>query len=537
MRLIATLIVALVVYSSYAQDVQRELPKEWQGIVEGGRFQDRFLPMPDGELRSDVWGAKEVVPRFVDNGIEDSTFSYWGGNIVEDGGRYHLYVCGWLENSLKGHMAWPRSAIFHTVADNIYGPYTNLEIAGIGHNPEIYRAKSGSYVLSAMENWKPYYAIAKSINGPWNFQPFKSDDRDRGLIEGLSNLTFTSRPDGSVLMVCRGGGVWISSDGVSAFEQVTTQSVYPKREGKFEDPVVWRDNVQYHLIVNDWLGRIAYYLRSKDGVEWVEDPGEAYTPRIARHRSGDVEDWYKFERIKVFQDEHRRAVLANFAVCDTLKKLDMGNDNHSSKNIIIPLNKGLLIDICEERLLPKMKSISLKISAESDFKPAEQLDIKSLRFGLNSDVNYGKGCKVSSTQQSGDDLIVTFDTKGYAIPDSEFAPKLLGRNRAGEMVYGYACNPNVDYLSPLLSALKPRQEGADIVVEVKNFGFKSSVQTSISLTLPDGRELKARLEPLDSYKSATVNLGQAVLPKSGEVVVQLGERVERFKCGSEQKKE
>jgi hypothetical protein len=34
------------------------------------------------------------------------------------------------------------------------------------------------------------------------------------------------------------------------------------------------------MIVNDWLGRIAYYLRSKDGIHWVVDPGEAYTPEL-----------------------------------------------------------------------------------------------------------------------------------------------------------------------------------------------------------------------------------------------------------------
>ena len=51
--------------------------------------------------------------------------------------------------------------------------------------------------------------------------------------------------------------------------QLTDKRVYPDVEGRFEDPVVWRDELQYHLIVNDWLGRIAFYQRSKDGVHWV----------------------------------------------------------------------------------------------------------------------------------------------------------------------------------------------------------------------------------------------------------------------------
>lgn len=76
-----------------AQITERPRPVEWDHLVEGARFIDRFLPMPAGKLSSDVWGAKDVVPRYVDNGIEDDVRSYWGGNILlgEDN-QYHLYV-------------------------------------------------------------------------------------------------------------------------------------------------------------------------------------------------------------------------------------------------------------------------------------------------------------------------------------------------------------------------------------------------------------------------------------------------------------
>ena len=50
-----------------------------QGLVRGAAFIDRFLPVPlQGELRSDVWGAEQVIPRDVNNGIEDDEYSYWG---------------------------------------------------------------------------------------------------------------------------------------------------------------------------------------------------------------------------------------------------------------------------------------------------------------------------------------------------------------------------------------------------------------------------------------------------------------------------
>lgn len=114
-------------------------------------------------------------------------------------------------------------------------------------------------------------------------------------------MTGDRREDGSFLMVCRGGGVWFSKTGITPYNQVTDTRVYPPIDGRFEDPVVWRTHIQYHLIVNDWLGRIAYYLRSKDGIHWKVEPGEAYLPGIARYEDGTVVDWFKHERIKVLQ--------------------------------------------------------------------------------------------------------------------------------------------------------------------------------------------------------------------------------------------
>ena len=32
----------------HAQITERERPAEWQHLVKGARFMDRFLPMPDG---------------------------------------------------------------------------------------------------------------------------------------------------------------------------------------------------------------------------------------------------------------------------------------------------------------------------------------------------------------------------------------------------------------------------------------------------------------------------------------------------------
>ena len=473
----------LISHSSFSQITERERPAEWKQLVKGARFMDRFLPMKGNVLSSDTWGADCVLPRYVDNGIEDGIWSYWGGNIRKgEDGKYHLFVCGWLECSRKGHMEWPNSYVFHTVSDNLTGPFKPVRIIGKGHNPEMFRAKDGRYVVYVIDG----RYVSDDLNGKWEYGKFDFNARDRRIIEGLSNLSFAQREDSSYVMVCRGGGIWVSRDGLSEYNQLTDKRVYPDVDGRFEDPVIWRDHIQYHLIVNDWLGRIAFYLRSKDGVNWVVDPGEAYMPGIAVHADGQAEDWFKYERLKVYQDKYGRAIQANFAVIDTLKNEDKPFDHHSSKNISIPLNPGLLLTILDEKPITSgTKTIRVKIQAEEGFNPQTDIDVNSLRFGASEEVNYGRGCQVLTTENAGKDLIVTFNGKGNGITKDEFAPKLIGKYKDGRMLYGYARLPYIDYIEPILSARAPvfteSGKGLECTVEVQNFGQVESKKALVEV--------------------------------------------------------
>lgn len=470
-------------HSVFAQIIKRDRPKEWQHLVEGARFMDRFLPMQGDVLSSDTWGTVGVRPRYIDNGIEDRIWSYWGGNIKKGkDNKYHLFVCGWLEASFKGHGEWPNSYVFHTISDTPEGPFKALNIVGKGHNPEIFEAKDGRYVIYVING----RYIANDLEGKWEYGKFDFNSRDRHIIDGLSNLSFVQREDSSYVMVCRGGGIWVSKDGVSEYNQITDKSVYPDVDGQFEDPVIWRDHIQYHMIVNDWLGRIAYYLRSKDAVNWVIDPGEAYMPGIAKHENGQIENWFKYERLKIFQDKYGRAIQANLAVIDTLKKEDKPFDNHSSKNISIPLNPGVLLTILDKAPITSMtKTIRLRIQAEEGFNPQTDIDIHSLRFGASDEVNFGRGSKVLTAENEGNDLVVTFDGIGNGITEKEFAPKLIGKYTNGKMLYGYARLPYIDYIEPILSARMPMFVKSDkktiCKLEVQNFGQVCSRKSSVRI--------------------------------------------------------
>ena len=492
-RALTVLFLAFAAHPLPAQNHGETVYQVPNGLIEGAAFKDLFLPQPlVGKLSSDLWGAPDVLPRDSANGIEDAQWSYWGGNVITgDDGREHMFVCRWLESAEKGHFEYHDSEVVHAVADDPNGPFVAQERIGMGHNPEVFRAKDGSWVLFVNEACY----LADDLNGPWRKSQLAYDLRDTGTTR-LVNHTFAPREDGSVLMISRQGHAWVSEDGLRTFRKLTTETIYPPVPGRFEDPVVWRDEVQYHLIVNDWFGRIAYYLRSPDGVHWTWDDGAAYDPGVITREDGTTEGWYKLERPKVRQDPYGRATHMYFAVIDWPKHQDLGNDRYSSKNVSVPLRQGRRMQILNgDQITSATPEITVKLLAEPGFAPGRDLDLTSLRFGATDVVNFGKGAEVVSSEPVGDDLHVTF-AGAHGITAQNFAAKLLGQDREGGLQFGYARLPEYDFIRPLLFARPPRlarphPDEVEVWSMIENFGQVSSAPTIVNLKLHRGDEIIA----------------------------------------------
>jgi hypothetical protein len=479
-----------------------------EGLVPGGQFIDRFLPMkPNAPLRSDVWGVDAVKPRDASNGVEDAQYSYWCTSVVKGpDGKYHNFVVRWPENSPKGHGEWPNSNVVRAVGDGPTGPFTIVQEIGKGHNVTAYQAKDGTWIL---------YIIGgcyrgKTLDGPWERGKLEFDTRGRNNVD-MTNCTFAKRSDGSYLMVNRSGEVWISKDGnQDPFRRVSNRSAYPPvSKARFEDPVVWKDDVQYNLIVNDWFGRAAYYLRSRDGQRWDWDQGLAYGPGIFRHEDGRIEDWHKIERPRVVQDERGRATHMLFAVIDDAKEADKPNDIHSSKAIgveIVP-PRTVLVRKQGDRFVATLE-------AGEGFDPSKDVDPSTLRFGAPSQVDFGKTSAPLSTGVTGTALAAEFSDDGCGFQPSDRTAKLLARDRKGGLVFGYAALPDEPEEYPLLSAhgsikADPIQNGTrELTVQVENFGLAKSAATQVKLLLrADGHEPFTATVPLPelaSYASADV---------------------------------
>lgn len=520
-----------------------------QTLSTGGQFMDLLLPM-EGSVAATAadWGTAAgentepkyagtwsgTLGRWKDNGIEDTERSYWGGNIIKgDDGKYHIYVSGWPESTAKGHMAWSSaSRVYHVKSDNVWGPYTYVSDIGPGHNSEIYKT-GDTYVIYHIEPLGIYKSNA--LGDSWESARFLYDQRGRSLIAGantetsLSNCSFAKREDGSFVMIDRGGGIWVSRDGLTdPWHQLTDASVYLnaeiKNRGTLEDPVIWRDHLQYHMIVNDWQARYAYYYRSLDGLHWVKEAGKAYTGTdpFAKHQDGTVEAWHKYERPRVYQDAEGRAVRMCFAVIDCVKQSDLGSDTHSSKNINMPVTRQLLLEV--QSLTETAATVLVR--AEDGFNPKSDLNFSTLKFGLHDKVNYGGGFSYSSHAESGNDVIITFTGTDSGIADGEWAPKMLGQKTDGSIAFGYARMPAVDYRPAMLSAVTPliAQDGTVQTVSVTNYGQSAAkTGTTVRVYSPDGNTLLAHgtTTALAAYATETFTLTKAATAAAGYKTIQV----------------
>lgn len=430
--------------------------------VLGASFRDLILPMPiHKSLSYDLWGTEGVVPRDPDNGIEDPDWSYWGGDPIKGkDGKYHMLVARWPESSTKGHWIWFASTVCHAVADKPTGPYIPTgETAyewnkGRGHNPTITMLNDGTYMLHLLTG---NVLTGPTMRGPWKYEGKMIVDYNglesepHNTNQYKANLSGIQREDGSLLFMTKWARIMISENGVlgpyvcQRKEIIFDKTIIPKKYLgiPYEDPVMWRDNVQYHMIINGFIHRRAIYLRSPDGLDWKFDPGVAYDPEVTRYEDGTKTSWFYLERPHVLQDELGRATHLSLAVMDVTKYADLASDNHSSKNIVIPLNVSRHIELLnQEEITKDTESIKIRIYSEEGFDAQKDIDLSSLRYGASEEVNFGRGCKIKSSEPEGEDLIVEFYGEGNGFTEKNFAGKVIGKTKEGKLLYGFSKLPD-----------------------------------------------------------------------------------------------
>ena len=476
LRIIGILWVIGISFSGFAQIPDKPVKE----FFPGGQFKDLVLPMPIYQQleNKNIWGAENVIPRDIHNGIEDNKWSYWGGNpILGKDGKYHIAVCRWKEEA--GHWGWPDSEVAHCVSEHPTGPYyVTGTLIEKGHNPEIIKLEDGTYCLH-ISGGNIY--TSQQIAGPWSLiGKITIDERGhKGLSHLFTNLTGVFRKDGSILFFSKRGDVMVSNTGLLGPYRIVSAHNYSRYSGYPEDPVIWKSRYYYNVIYNHAVDQKSVYMRSLDGIHWITEPGLPYDSTIFHYTDGTKNRWYKYERPKVLQDEYGRATHLSLAVIDVKKRDDLGNDAHSSKHVIMPLVTEKLLKIMNtEPVGGDTEKITLRIKAEPGFDPVKQVNVSSLRFGIADKVNYGIGLKPIDSNPAGKDLIVIFGSEGHGISGKNFDLKLLGQTKSGEIITGYALLPGKTEDPPSLVILPVFVREDDhkkmLVTAVENVGLQKS---------------------------------------------------------------
>ena len=349
-RLLMAAGVGLGVAFFSAQGPLKAAAPETQQSAPTKTYIDFFQPTPIlDKLTKETWGGENVLPRDVKNGLEDVTnkeYSYWDGQVIKaKDGKFHLFCSRW--NQSAGHNGWFGSVAIHAVSDSLYGPYVDKGMiwpndqGGKGHNVTALTLPDGRYAVVISETRPCEVYVSSSLDGPWEHLgtiKVEGEPRWRG-----SNVSIMARPDGNFQFTQREGRIYFSDKGILGPYKIQGESVWPKGIPNLEDPCTWYSGGYYHILVNSWSTRKAYHLVSKDGLKDWTNLGVAYDPRenITRYSDGTVNHWNKIERPSVYIEEgHIKAMT--LAVIDSEKDQDKGNDNHSSKIIVVPFDgKGL----------------------------------------------------------------------------------------------------------------------------------------------------------------------------------------------------
>jgi hypothetical protein len=215
---------------------------------------------------------------------------------------------------------------------------------GKGHNVTAIAMSDGRYAILVSDTRPGDLFISTSLDGPWVYQGRVQIDTNGHTTTRLTdNMSIMQRPDGRYMIVPLGGFVMISDSGIIGPYKVVTDNIFPQNVTGYpsatrEDPVVWFSGGQYHVLVDDYHDRKAMHLTSPDAITW-KYAGVAYDPttNFVRYTEGTVNHWYKLERPGVLL-ENGHVTHFTFAGIDVDKALDLGNDNHGSKIIVVPFD-------------------------------------------------------------------------------------------------------------------------------------------------------------------------------------------------------
>ena len=313
--------------------------------------------------------------------FENNDWYTWGGSVVEQDGRYHMFYSRWPRK--LGQPAWlTHSEIAHAVADSPLGPFKHVDVAlpvrgaqfwdGLNtHNPTAhkfdgkyyiyYTGNTGNGKATKGLNWihrnnqRIGVAVANNPNGPWkrfDTPLIKMPDNPKAhdaLM--MANPSITRRPDGTYVLVykCVGKKRKLPFGGPVVHMVATSKSptgpfvkhpepIFTAKGQMFpaEDPFIWTQDDMLWAIVKDFKGVFTKagpslaLFQSKDGVDWSMAENPLVSTLQICWKDGSVQKVAHLERPQLLLKDGEPSVL--YCAVDLTRE--------HSFNVHIPLAKA-----------------------------------------------------------------------------------------------------------------------------------------------------------------------------------------------------
>lgn len=302
--------------------------------------------------------SDNMQPIPLNSGFKMEGYWVWCGSVIQgEDGRYHMFASRWPQ-SLPHHTWMFASEIVRAVSDTPIGPFQFEEVVlkprgakywdgRCTHNPFIRKYKD-QYILYYMGSTHPFedvkdgeviekddkrcivgrankrvgMAVSDSVYGPWKrldkpILDIRIDSFDSYLT---SNPAACINEDGSVLLMYKARsyegntyskmkiGVAYAKYYDAEYVRYSDMPVFDESV-HIEDPYIWRDKDQYHLIAKDMEGNICgekyggVFATSSDGMKWYMEKGNLSYTRNILWENGIKEQLFKMERPFILQED------------------------------------------------------------------------------------------------------------------------------------------------------------------------------------------------------------------------------------------
>jgi hypothetical protein len=324
--------------------------------------------------------------------LSEPGYYVWGGSVIEDGGKYHMFYERWPTNTYAFGDGWLFNAeIAHAVADTPDGPFTSTGVvlgkrandpnfsywdSQVQENPHIRRFGSKFYIYymasvdpgtnawpglsqrnRIQRNQRIGVVVADSIQNllDGNFvrpdapiiSPVYSTNAATDRVTNptdyagnriVNNVTVVQRPDGKFQLIYKsnwpqspgyGHGFALADDPAGPFTLIPGPAFSDQAR---EDENDWYDATagKYFLLIKNFAGPATEQLQSTDSTNWTSQ-GIQFGA-IIRWEDGTDEVFSALERPHMLQDSNGQPIMLYMAA-----QRSLGGGAVETFNVHIPL--------------------------------------------------------------------------------------------------------------------------------------------------------------------------------------------------------